>query len=127
MAVSSREPWRDEADVVQKRWARALPFVPWWWRYFLTARIVACGEGGLFGDTGSFGFESKNSVSSQRLLGIMTEFCGARSVGQSARLLSMFRQAESEQADLQRETSSRQMEMMQWMRCMLHRVKRVFP
>ena len=54
-------------------------------------------------------------------------FCGARSVGQFARLLSMFRQAESEQANQQRETSSRQREMMQWISCPLHRVKRVSP
>ena len=61
MVVSSREPWRDEADVVQKRWARAL----------LCAMVVEAlpdgahrgvrGEGGLFGDRGSFGFQSKNS------------------------------------------------------------------
>ena len=42
-----------------------------WATVVLTARIVACGGGGLSGDRSSFGYQSKNMVSSQRLLGIM--------------------------------------------------------
>ena len=53
MAVSSREPWRDEADLVQKRWAQAQACGPRWWRHFLTARNLACGKGGFCLETGA--------------------------------------------------------------------------
>ena len=50
---------------MQKRWARALPF----WAMMVEA-LPERRRWLLFGDTGSFEFQSKNSVSSQRLSGI---------------------------------------------------------